>query len=957
MKYIPYHNPNPLRKDIQSYLHTFQNTSFSRPHSTTHSIRYMSNKSLTVNPNIQIITQSNPNNSPSITPSSPKSVHNIHTYKRHACSRSNNHYSLLNTESNLCSYTNSSLPINNDVQTNKNFDLMNFQIKCNVLLAKLESLKMGNNNYEKLGNFERDTFIEKPDNKLQINRTDEKEEEEDLSILADELVDVFELDTINHNNNAQIWSENDKNTNNDMVIQSISVGEELKIGDLIVDTNQVDINNNHHHDIRNKELSINNNNSHKKGINIDNEKIYSEDIYTLTESNEKEKNFNERNSNNTFNINPPFKATDLNEKDIINVRKDNMQYDLSNNSELPMLNQVLQTKNENNKNQELIDLNRNDNSNCKDKVLPSFKEMSVQTCSEFSVSVLQPINLNMNQQLMFSSPVKNEESKDLVGSGIFSSSELNRASITNENETENEVNNSRFKPTLIETLPDFRKQQTLNHDNQIVNQVNNNEITNENIQLHKDKIENSVNNECTNDKQINDNNLLDKNSKGIDNKSNNINNKESQDINRISLENIIKNDNNNLIVNEQNKTDVIDDNNKINEIKEANVINEQNTNNNQKQNNVTSNNNEETKLVSSNRSFNTDEEEDMIFSTIMESAKRMEEERKLKEKEKQQQETTPASTLKYSTQKEQLSRKTKKRKKPKKVKFNFDELSVIEYDEDDLITDLYIYDYYGKEIPFKPKNMKRYFSLLEDIKTGVKKLKPSFINSNNDQNDNNYEKHGIDEQNNEDEEQEEKEEEEEEEEDTSFTISGKKYTLLNPVSKKVKTKENKNTKGNIKTISTPSSAKSNSSSTRNMKSKNKSSPKNTYSSNVPSSKRNNSINIMQRNINYLQEVYKTGSVWRKSKSVQKVITKPHRTNCKKFVENPQKFFTEDLCDNVLQSYNLKTINKSNVKSPITNKNIKQNSKLVKKKETINEHEKSYENYNEYSNSNRRKYSV
>ena len=62
-----------------------------------------------------------------------------------------------------------------------------------------------------------------------------------------------------------------------------------------------------------------------------------------------------------------------------------------------------------------------------------------------------------------------------------------------------------------------------------------------------------------------------------------------------------------------------------------------------------------------------------------------------------------------------------------------------------------------------------------------------------------------------------------------------------------------------------------------MKSKNKSSPKNTYSSNVPSSKRNNSINIMQRNINYLQEVYKTGSVWRKSKSVQKVITKPHRT--------------------------------------------------------------------------------
>ena len=377
-------------------------------------------------------------------------------------------------------------------------------------------------------------------------------------------------------------------------------------------------------------------------------------------------------------------------------------------------------------------------------------------------------------------------------------------------------------------------------------------------------------------------------------------------------------------------------------IYKGDVINEQNTNNNQKQSNGTDNNIEETKLVSSHRSFNTDEEEDMIFSTIMENAKRMEEERKLKEKEKekQQQEMIPVSTLKNSTQNEQPSRKTQKRKKPKKVKFNFDELSVIEYDEDDLIINLYIYDYYGNEIPFKPKNMKRYFSLLEDIKTGVKKLKPSFINSNNDQDDNNYEKHSIDEQNNEeDEEQEEKEEEEEE--DTSFTISGKKYTLLNPVPTKLKTKENKNIKGNIETISTPSSAKSNSSSARNMKSKNKSSPKVTCSSNVPSSKRNNSINIMQRNINYLHEVYKTGSVWRKSKSVQKVITKPHRANCKKFVENPQKFFTEDLCDNVLQSYNLKTTNKSNVKSPITNKNTKQNSKLVKKKETINEHEKSH----------------
>ena len=30
--------------------------------------------------------------------------------------------------------------------------------------------------------------------------------------------------------------------------------------------------------------------------------------------------------------------------------------------------------------------------------------------------------------------------------------------------------------------------------------------------------------------------------------------------------------------------------------------------------------------------------------------------------------------------------------------------------------------------------------------------------------------------------------------------------------------------------------------------------------------------------------------------------------CKRFIENPQKFFTEDLCDNVLNSYNLKQPN-------------------------------------------------
>jgi len=78
--------------------------------------------------------------------------------------------------------------------------------------------------------------------------------------------------------------------------------------------------------------------------------------------------------------------------------------------------------------------------------------------------------------------------------------------------------------------------------------------------------------------------------------------------------------------------------------------------------------------------------------------------------------------------------------------------------------------------------------------------------------------------------------------------------------------------------------------------------------------------IMKRNIEYLKEVAKSGNVFSSAKdhhlhhhkkNVEKSIDKnieyyntENIKNCKKFLENPQNFFTEELCDRVLQSYNL-----------------------------------------------------
>jgi hypothetical protein len=74
------------------------------------------------------------------------------------------------------------------------------------------------------------------------------------------------------------------------------------------------------------------------------------------------------------------------------------------------------------------------------------------------------------------------------------------------------------------------------------------------------------------------------------------------------------------------------------------------------------------------------------------------------------------------------------------------------------------------------------------------------------------------------------------------------------------------------------------------------------------------MRVVKKNNNSNNNKFKS-----KSTSHKCIKQKPPIVNCKRFIENPQKFFTEDLCDNVLNSYNLKhPITKSNTHTHTTN---------------------------------------
>ena len=64
-----------------------------------------------------------------------------------------------------------------------------------------------------------------------------------------------------------------------------------------------------------------------------------------------------------------------------------------------------------------------------------------------------------------------------------------------------------------------------------------------------------------------------------------------------------------------------------------------------------------------------------------------------------------------------------------------------------------------------------------------------------------------------------------------------------------------------------------------------------------------SRNMIKKNIQMIKEITKRRSIWklRETRKPHKVVEKE---NCKKFVNNPQQFFTEELCELVLKSYHL-----------------------------------------------------
>lgn len=64
-----------------------------------------------------------------------------------------------------------------------------------------------------------------------------------------------------------------------------------------------------------------------------------------------------------------------------------------------------------------------------------------------------------------------------------------------------------------------------------------------------------------------------------------------------------------------------------------------------------------------------------------------------------------------------------------------------------------------------------------------------------------------------------------------------------------------------------------------------------------------SRNMIKKNIQMIKEITKRRSIWklREARKPHKVVEKE---NCKKFINNPQQFFTEELCELVLKSYDL-----------------------------------------------------
>ena len=69
-------------------------------------------------------------------------------------------------------------------------------------------------------------------------------------------------------------------------------------------------------------------------------------------------------------------------------------------------------------------------------------------------------------------------------------------------------------------------------------------------------------------------------------------------------------------------------------------------------------------------------------------------------------------------------------------------------------------------------------------------------------------------------------------------------------------------------------------------------------------KKKKKTKIMERNMEFIKQVEKTGNIYGNKKEYEKKPPNSESKNCRKFMENPQQFFTEDLCDVMLLQYDI-----------------------------------------------------
>ena len=69
-------------------------------------------------------------------------------------------------------------------------------------------------------------------------------------------------------------------------------------------------------------------------------------------------------------------------------------------------------------------------------------------------------------------------------------------------------------------------------------------------------------------------------------------------------------------------------------------------------------------------------------------------------------------------------------------------------------------------------------------------------------------------------------------------------------------------------------------------------------------KKKKKTKIMERNMEYIKKIEKTGNIYGNMKEYGKKTPNSESKNCRKFMENPQQFFTENLCDVMLLQYDI-----------------------------------------------------